>query len=292
MLPTTRPQVFWDVLKLHWFDLLRMGLLLIAAFAPILVNALLPDFYTMRLYAELPQDTSAEALQSVQLAASSFRSTSALISIPLYLIFAAVLSGAARVIRQYAYEEIVFYRRDLALGIKQNWKHYVLLALLLGVQGFFGVWLSGTGSMTVGYAIGTVGAIYNVLLLVVFLPVLAYMLVLTAVYSNTFFQNLKLGFALYAKTIPMTLLTMLGCGICYLISVIPNFYCHLFGRLIGTLLLPVSFLIWTLFVLSNLDKYVNPRFFPEMVGKGLYRPQTESAGENTEEGDSVQDARA
>lgn len=292
MLPTTRPQVFWDVLKIHWFDLLRMGLLLLVAFAPILVNALLPDFYTMRLYAELPQDATAEALQSVRLAAAAFRSTSALISIPLYLIFSIVFAGAARVIRQFAYEEIVFYRRDLAIGIKQNWKHYVLLALLLGIQGFFGIWLSGSGSMTVGYAVGTVGAIYNVLLLVIVLPVLAYMLVLTAIYSNTFLQNLKLGLALYAKSIPMTLLTLLGCGICYLISVIPNFYCHLFGRLIGTLLLPVSFLIWTLFVLSNLDKYVNPQFFPELVGKGLYRPQRATAEENKEKGASVPDARA
>lgn len=275
------------MVKIHWFEMLCMGLLLLAAFTPILINTLLPDFYSMRLSAELGQDAGIEQQQSAQLAVAAFRSTTALIQIPLYAVFAVILAGAVRIIRQYAYEEIVFFRRDWLIGIKQNRKHYLLIALFIGVQGFIGIWLSGSGKLTLGYAVGTLSAVYNLLGLLVFLPVLAYMLVLTAVYSNTLWQNLKLGFALYAKSIPATLGTLLFAGLCYAVSLIPNFFCHLIGRALGTLLLPASFLIWTLFTLTKLDKYINPQFYPEQVGKGLFKPGQKTSDTNTSEGESA-----
>lgn len=273
MLPQTRREVFSDVFKLHWFDLLKLGLLLLASFLPLLMLSLTNDLYEARLLAELPETASAEAAQAAAAAVLSFQSTSALLGILCYLVIAVAFSGALRVIRQLAYEEVLFFRRDFLTGIRQNVKPILLIALLMGLQKFIGIYLSGSGQLAQGSAVGFVGAVFNALSLLVFLPIWAYMTVLTAIYDNTFRQNFKLAFTLYAKAIGRTLLLLLVLGLLFALSVLPYMLAHLLGKALGALLLPTLLLIWFLFVLHQLDMYINPIFFPELVGKGLYQPE-------------------
>ena len=115
LLPRTRKEVFFDVLKLHWFDLMKLGGLLILAALPSAVLALMNDLYELRLTAQAGARTD-ELLAAV----AAFRNTSAWLDIPCGLLFGLVFSGALRLLRQYSYEEVPFFWRDIGRGIRQN----------------------------------------------------------------------------------------------------------------------------------------------------------------------------
>ena len=73
---------------------------------------------------------------------------------------------------------------------------------------------------------------------------------------------------MYLKHWKKTFQAILVWGMPFAVYMIPSFYCHLFGRLLVTLLIPVILLGWTLFAYQRLDESINIRFFPELVGKG------------------------
>lgn len=280
MLPQNRREVFTDVVKLHHFDLFKLGLMFLASFLPLLILVFINDVYEAQITAaSLPN--AAESLLA-------FQSTSALIGIVCYLIIAIVFSGVLRVIRQLAYEEVLFFWQDFVTGIKQNIKQIFVIAFLMGVQKFIGIYLYGVGQLASKGMIGIVGAIFNGLSVLVFLPVWAYMTVLCAVYDNTFLQNLRVAFALYAKAIGRTVLHLIALGILFAASMLPYGLCHLLCRGFGALLLPLFMLIWFLFVLHQLDKEINPKYFPELVGKGLYHPADPDDSQNNSKGEPAQ----
>lgn len=270
MLPQSRKEVFADVWKLHWFELLMLGALLLLAYLPILINGITADAYEARLTAEYGGNAAELSYQVI-----SFQITSAFLNIPFYGLFGLMLAGVLRVIRQYAWEEVVFFWRDLWTGIRQNWKQVLILALLAGLQNAIGIYLIGNGQISQNQGMRTGGTIFYGMFLLLFVPVFSYMLIQIAIYSNTFLQNLKLAFLLYAKNIGKTLLVLLGlCGV-LLVSLLPPFLCHLLGQVFGILCLPIMLLVWFLYVSAQLDRFVNPIHFPELIGRGMNQTNTE-----------------
>ena len=100
MMPHTRKEVFFDVWKMHWFDLLKLGFVLLIAFLPVLMMTVTKDAYEAKMMAEIEVNASQETLKELQISVLMFRSTSAFIQVPLYMLFAIVLSGALRLVRQ------------------------------------------------------------------------------------------------------------------------------------------------------------------------------------------------
>lgn len=270
MMPQTRKEVFWDVVKLHWFNLFALALILLVAFLPVMILTVLSDTYDIRYMAELGENASTEAIQAARASIISFKSTSAFISIPCYMLFAAVLSGALRLMRQYVWEEVVFFWRDLWTGMKQNWKQTVTIAFVLGTQNAIGQYISGMSSLMQEPAIKIASGIFLGVTWILCFPIYACMLPPISVYSNTFRQNLKVGFILFAKSPLKTLLILLGVTLVFWVGLYPNMLVHLITQVAGVLLLPTALLIWFLFVMAQLDKYVNPIHFPELVGRGMY----------------------
>lgn len=280
MMPQTRKEVFFDVWKMHWFDLLKLGFILLIAFVPILMMTVTKDAYEAKLMAEIGVDASQEILQEIQISTLMFRSTSAFIQVPLYMLFAIVLSGTLRLVRQYAWEEVVFFGRDLWIGIKQNWKQTIGLAFLLGLQNAMGQYLNAMGTITQDLALKIAGGVFGGVTWLICFPIYAYILIGISIYSNTFMQNFKVAFALYAKAPLKTLLILISLIAVFLISLLPQFVCHMIGQVAGLLLLPILLLIWFLFTSAQLDKHINPIYFPELLDRGLYQVKTENEKED------------
>ena len=278
MLPSTRPEVFKDVLRLHWFVFIKLGLLLLVVYLPILMINVLNDAYEIRRIEELAENATVEIIQTALGEIVSFRSSSAVICIIFYVLFGVVLSGILRAIRQFVWEEIVFLWKDIWKGIRQNKVQAAGIFTIIGLQNLVGIYLVGTGQATGNQMFSMIGTIFNGMSLLLFFPVWALMLVQISVYSNNFVQNMKLAFAVYAKSILKTLMVLLALAIPWCISLLPNFWCHLIGQVLGVFLLPVMLLIWFLYVFSLLDKHINPIYFPEIVGKGLYKKKENSDG--------------
>lgn len=280
MLPQTRKEVFVDVLRLHGFDFLKLGLCMLLLFIPSVSVTLTVDLVTAQYMAQA-QQTAQKERQELLAAAAEFQSSMALWQIPLLMLFSVALSGAVRLIRQFAHEQIPFFWRDLGLGIRQNGAQMAALAAIVGIQQAVGMYLYVAGNITADSAIELACAVYWGISAVAFFPIWAYMVVLIGLYNNSFRQNLRVAAAVYARTIGSTILTLVAVVSVLLVGLIPNMICHLAGRVLGMLLLPVSLLIWTLFVYEQLDRYINPHFFPELVGRGLYR--TSLPEDNTEQ---------
>ena len=119
------------------------------------------------------------------------------------------------------------------------------------------------------------GGVFNGISWLIFAPIYACMLVGIAIYSNSFSQNWKVAAALYAKAPLKTLLALLATVCVFGLCLLPQFLLHMLGQILGLLLTPILLLIWFLFVSAQLDRYINPIYFPTLVGRGLYQQTTD-----------------
>lgn len=276
MLPTTRKGVFKDVVKLHFWMLVKLGLLLLLFSAPIHLLAGIEQIYVAYLHESIGTATP-EAVAQVTYQSVFASNLRAAINIPLLMLFSVGFSGIMRIIRQYAWEENVGFRHDFALGVKQNYKQMLLLSFIVGLCNFICVFISNT-SYTADNVFITYAVYIPMALGVLAIPVAAYMTVCIPVYSNTFMQNLRVSFALYLKTFFKSLLAVLCAGALFITFFIPNFYVCFFGRIVATVLVPFGMLGYYLYALQQLDRYVNAGRFDSLIAKGLY-DASEDGGE-------------
>lgn len=257
MLPSTRREVFFDVLKLHFSKLSLCGMISLAFTLPFLFMTMARDGLEAALYGSGAQ--GAEAL--VQL--TTYENLFALLEVPCFALLSVGLAGLSRAVKRFAWEEPVRVGADFAKGVSQNWKQYLLLGLLTGLAVFvcrYGMWAMGGGfkgllpAAMLGLALG---------------PVAAYLSVTIAVYDLPFFGHIKYALLLYGKNAPKTLLVAGLCLLPFVPQFLPNIYCHTIGRLLSGMFIPIIMLAWFLFAFSCLDKDINPKHYPELVDQGL-----------------------
>lgn len=270
MMPASRKEVFFDVLKLHYIELVSLGLILFGFALPLIANLLISDMYSAQLSGTLENAQLETEIEQIIRESALVRITSALVSIPLVALLFVGLSGILRVIRQYAWEENVFLFRDFTLGIKQNVKQTALLGALGGCVGALYIYLQSMAELNASpqqyYLASALGAIGFLFLM----PISAYMLVCISIYGNTFTQNFAQAFVLYMKAPVKTIAAVLCCFGMLALWAIPNTTLHFALILIFIVLLPTILLGWYLFSYNQLDKYVNSEKHPNLVGKGVY----------------------
>ncbi len=280
MLPHNRKEVFFDVFKLHWKSFLAYGLLIFLFSLPMHFFALIEKSYeatVMQGYESLSQDKQ----QEIYVNLLSMRNTRAVFNILSYLLLSVGIAGLIRVVRQYAWEENVFFGTDFSTGIKQNIGQMALLGLIVGVISALSVYAYNLSALTTNKLISIVLMLPVGFSIFIVLPTVAYTVVSISIYSNKFSQNLLTGLAIAAKAPFKTFLALICCFIPFIPQVIPNIYCIVFGRLVGCLLAPLVMLGWFLFASNQFDKYINADKFPTLVGRGTY-PLPEKEDETVE----------
>lgn len=255
MLPSTRREVFFDVLKLQFPKLALCGLFSLAFTLPFLVSELVQDVYQTSLY-QSGAENEAAALYLV-----TFRNVFAALDVLFYVFTSIGLAGLSRIIKRLAWEEPVNVWGDFGKGVQQNGRHYALLGLLTGLAGFacrYGTQDHILPSIAAGILLG---------------PLAAYMTVSIAVYSLRFMDHLKYALLLYVKDVPRTLLAAAVCFLPFVSQLLPNIYCRVIGRFISGLLIPTVMLGWFLFSFYRLDQTINPVHYPELIDRGLLGKQ-------------------
>lgn len=250
-LPSTRREVFFDVLKLQFPKLALCGLFSLAFTFPFLASALVQDVYQASLY-QNGGSNEAAALFLV-----TFQNVFAALDVLFYIFLSIGLAGLSRIIKRLAWEEPVDVWRDFSKGVRQNGRQYALLGLLTGLVLFacrYGVQGSPVPSIAAGVLLG---------------PLAAYMTVSIAVYSLRFMDHMKYALLLYGKDAPRTMLAAAVCFLPFIPQMLPNIYCHVIGRFFSGLLIPIVMLGWFLFSLYRLDQTINPTLYPELIDRGL-----------------------
>ena len=265
MLPHNRKQLWLDVVKLHYLQLVIMGSVLFVFAVPMIMNMLATDVYIAGLSVD-----SKEQYTAVLQTSASVQVTSALVAIPLLMIFAVGLSGLLRVCRQYAWGEVVTISRDFALGIKQNAVQTVGLLFLFGVVYAACMYLNSLAVINPASTMQSVLAASVMIAVLFLLPIGAYMLVCLSVYNNTFWQNFVQSFVLYMKAPVKTLGGIFCfCGL-FALYLIPNSAMRFSLTVVLLLGGPFLLLGWFLFAYNQLDRFVNADKHPALVNKGLY----------------------
>lgn len=270
MLPHNRREVFKDVFKLHHRTLLLCGLILFVFLLPLHITALWEAIVKAQISAGLGEKPTEEQIFKATTSIISFGNMRALIDIVFWILFFVGFAGIARVIRQFGWEENVYFRYEFVVGIKDNWAQYSVTGLLVGIVRFICIYIGNTAVLASGQGeiYSYLGLIPTVLFMIFLLPPAMYAVVNMSVYKNSFRQNVKIGFALYAKYFWKTVLAVICCSAVFIPQIIPNLICIIMGRIISSFLLPFIMLGWWLFAYNGLDGLINPKHAPELIGRG------------------------
>ena len=269
MLPRNRKELWFDVVKLNYIPLISLGLIMFAFSLPVFFNMLVTDFYIAQLSAGV-SDVSSGQWVEVQKQIALVQNTSALMDILGLAVFAIGFAGQLRVIRQYAWGEVVSLFYDFTTGIRQNIKQTLGVAVAAGVLRFLCIYLNNLAEINNNVTAYYVSSAFAAVLFLFFIPVGAYMPVCISVYGNTFSQNFLQSFFLYIKAPAKSILALLCSGGILLFMLYPNMVVHVAIALLCTIGGPFFLLGWFLFVYHQLDIYVNKEKHPEIVGKGIY----------------------
>lgn len=266
MLPKNRREVFLDVLKLHFWDMVKLGLLLLLFALPLHLAAIGEDMIIGSIYAQVQKATT-EQQQGGYLTILAVRVARAAVSTVLTPVLTVGLAGAMRVVRQYGWGENVFLATDFIKGVRQNWKQLAGLQFVLGLIYTLTLLAQQLAYISTGLVLWLLHIPLAVFILVI-LPVAGYAAAGIPVYSAKLGNQLGAAVRMYIKELFPTILATFCAMLIYLPLLIPNLYVHIFGRVIVTLLTPFVLLGWCLFSYDKQDKHINPGQYPELIGKG------------------------
>lgn len=268
-LPATRRAVFFDVLKLQFFKLALCGLITLAAALPLFLLQMTCDGYDMVLYQQTQQGNLTEEMAAMYV--SMLQNVSAVIEIPLLLLLAAALAGVGRVVKLLAWEQPVFFWTDLWRGVRQNIRQMLALGAAVGLVRFACVYAAGRGLWGAG-----------LLAAVVLGPLAALMMVCISVYDLPFTQQCRYALLLYVRQPLKTLAAFAAAAALFvLVGFLPGMHIRLMGGLLAGFLIPVVLLGWFCFCFGQMDRFINPQRYPELVGRGLACALEDSAEQSS-----------
>ncbi len=270
MMPKNRREVFFDVFKLQWKSLLFCGLIILLFSIPL-------HFVSVYEYLTVVSLRDMQAAVSSDTARAEFDSqitlvslTSSLISIPALMFLSIGISGIMRVIRQYAWEDVVYFKTDFTIGIKQNLKQTLLLSFLVGLGNFI-VEVNAVFAGASDDMFKTALVLVPAALIILFgIPTAAYVSALIPIYGNRFSTNLKIGFGLSAKHPVKTFLALIISAIPFALSFIPVFICNIIGIFVGSFVSPFVMLGFFLHSYNIFDVEINKGEYAHLKGRGTF----------------------
>ena len=105
------------------------------------------------------------------------------------------------------------------------------------------------------------------------IPVLLLVLSLTAIYNMKFGEKIQNGVYLYIKTLPLTFLISMLVILFALVDLIGHLLIKNIVLILLILILPMFILLYMLYSCHVFDKYINAQYYPEIVGKGMYKKE-------------------
>lgn len=254
-LPSSRPALFWDILKNEHRKLFGAAVLLALFTLPFLALHIFTDFELLMFQKEGVTEVWPHYIF--------------LAILPLCTsIYGIGLGGVLRILKRLCYLEPIFFWEDFKLGVKQNAKQCVSFCFFVGIS--FSICYLGRISHSEDILWNIPFGIFALSLF----PCFLFAFVPLATYSNSFMQNLSLSSRLYLKAFLFNLLPLL----LFLVPLFMEFIPDLAVKYIVFLLF--SILVWPLLLLGFflyetylLDKYVNKEKFPELYDRGIHRKQ-------------------
>lgn len=294
-LPSSRWSLFFDIFKGRFLKLVLINLLMILFFIPVFIVL----FFHLSTLASLGDRVPFSQcfgvgyqslysyvgyVESISLNAN----VTSYIFLPVAALFAGIgLAGGAYIIRNLVWTEGVFVANDFWFGIKQNYKHFLLMSFLYACELYIAI--VGFSFLTelavLGEIAGWLATIIKTLIIIVMCVstiIFFHMITMTVTYKLTFLQVLKNAFLM---TIAMPFHNVF-----FIVVALLPLLIMLFGGIMTTVgftlmfIFGISFalLVWTDFCHWGYDKYINDRIPEAQKNRGIY-PKQEKTSESLEQ---------
>ena len=286
-LPTNRWQLFWDIFKGNFGKIMKVNLLTIIFFVPLIAVVI---FYLMIMesnaviypfganlgvgYPAVPMQQGMAELLSVQ---NSFILYAGLI---LTSVIAAVgLSGGMYVVRNMVWTEGIFVTNDFWRGIKLNYKNalqtvlfFTIILLLAGSMIQFAEFSIVVNNLVGGKLVMmriSQGTSYVLLALAAMMSF--WMIALGVNYKLSFFGMIRNSFLITMSTLPQTIFFGVLALLPFVLFLIGGSMLITIG-IVLVILFGISYalLVWLDFAQWVFDKYINPKLKGAKVGRGIY----------------------
>ncbi len=268
-MPSSRPQVFFDVYKNRFSTMLLLGLVLLLFCLPAIIAAAIFNvkIYEIRLSFSQGAISEIEFLKNV---AQLENGKNVFLILGFFFVFLGVC-GAFEVLRRLVWQEGLFFGHDFFKGVKDGVKSSAICALVSGLLNYAANATLNLSSASEDFAVNlaTAAAFGG---LVIALSLIPFIFTQSTIYDLPFSHKVKNAFLLSMRTayisIPLALLYIAP-------IVILNFVGNLaYFILLATL--PILFytplvLVNILYCDSVLDEYVNKENFPQIYKKGIYQ---------------------
>ena len=266
-LPHSRKEVFFDLLRHRKMTLFSLSCFTFMFFIPLAVDLFYFNFLEMAAIAT----EKYEYLFSLVF-------YSMVIMLPCMIVGFIGLAGAFYVAKRLVWQESTSLAVDFFFGIKENWKHALVNGIIFGIT-LFGLIVGGsylliyspTAPVWCGIGIGAL-----ILLFIVLGMVNALTFTQDVYYSNPFMTTVKNAFSFMGLLNWRVLVTfLLTTGLVVGLGCI-NFVTLAIGMVLFAFLNSAVIIIYTLMSHEVFDKYINKDYYPDMVGKGLYKTDKEA----------------
>ena len=272
MLPKNRFELFWEMLKLNLFNLVKANLMYLMFCVPFWINLILHLTIFIRDYSEKPE---------------AFVSDGYLF---LFLIFTAVtflISSPAKaalkyVTRNYSRDDHVWLWSDFFAAIRVNFRQ----ALGMGVLNGIALVLFAVGANFYSNMAGQSGSIvYLIALFMLLMTALVYLMLniyvwpMMVTYELSFRELLKNSFVLAVGRLPLSI--VFG-----LLQILPAIISVFFlPAMLWYLLIGYSFasFLGCSYTNAAFDRYFNPRIEGAEIGKGMQKPDEDDEEEEKPE---------
>ena len=265
-LPTSRKEVFFDLLRNRKMTLFALSCFTFMFFIPLAVDLFFFNY-----------------LESAAIAADKKDYLFSLVFYSMCIMFPCMIigfigfAGAFYTAKRLVWQEDINLAVDFFHGIKENWKHAIINGLLFSVI-LFGVVIGDsyllifapTSPITCGIGIGAL-----ILVFLTFGMVIALNFTQDVYYENGILTTFKNSFCfLGLLNWRILVLFLLTTGGLFVLSIF-NLITLGIGLFLFAILNSVVIIIYTLLSHSVFDKYINQEHYPEMIGKGLYKLEKE-----------------
>ena len=259
-LPETRKGAFLDCYRRCFPTLLRLGLLCVVFFLPLLIVRFLKESCFLGAY-EMLENPTDELIAAINLRLNIIFG---LLDTGSFLLFVMLFSGVVQVVRQLLWREMYSFGSDFRTGLKSNLSGFFVSALPIAVPGFLLRCLPPSLSTNLLYW----GLLTGIL------PVCIWSILQTVYYQLGFWAKLRNAAIFYIRTLPVTLLLMA-------VTLIPFYLTFqlsplLIGKYLALILLALFYLVpvtivWLLYASHIFDQLINESHYPAIYRKGLRR---------------------
>lgn len=267
-LPSTRKEVFFDLLKYRKMSLFALSCYTFMFFIPLAVDLFYFNYLeSMAIIAEKYEYLFSLIFYSM------------LIMLPCMVIGFIGFAGAFYTAKRMVWQEGVSLASDFFRGIKENWKDALINGVIFGLVLFC---LVVGGSYLLIYAPVTpvvrgVGLGALILFFLVFGMVIALHFTQCVYYENSYGVTFKNSFSFLGLLNWKVLLVFLfSTGVVVALGLF-NLITLAIGLILFAFTNSVVIILYTLISHAAFDKYINKEYYPEMVNKGLYKHNDKEA---------------